>query len=70
MRARLGGDLRAAQHARQFLDTIAGGKPREVAGHAVAVADLGHPKVRVRARRHLRQMRHAQHLPARAKRLQ
>ena len=70
MRAGLGSDVRAAQHARQFLAAIRSRETREVAGHAVAIAVLGHAKVRVRMRRHLRQMRDAQHLSPRTERLQ
>ena len=43
---------------------------RDVRAHRFGVALLGHPEVRIGERRDLRQVGHAEHLPARAQRLQ
>jgi D-alanyl-D-alanine carboxypeptidase len=60
---RLGGDFVAAEHARELLDPRAGGKSRQLGRNRVSLTDLGDAVVLVRARRDLRQMGDAEHLP-------
>src|SRR5690348_12137216 len=70
MRARLRRDLAPPQHPRQLVDAIRMSQRGQRARGPFTVARFRNLEMMIGVRRHLRQMRDAQHLPARAQRLQ
>jgi len=63
-------DLRACQHPRELVDARVARQLRELARHLRAIAGFHDPEVAVGMCGDLRQVRHAQHLPPLAQRLQ
>jgi hypothetical protein len=58
------GDVDAAQHPRDLLDARRAAERRDLRAGGATVGELRDAQVPIRERRHLRQVRHAQHLRA------